>query len=129
MFWLYVAENALTIVAALVLYPLVGAAGLVVAWIGSYSLSVPFAWHRLRQAVPIMVPVGWLVRVSLATVVMAGVVAALLGLLPAPSSVALSAARVVFIATAGAATFIVVARALGISEFNGLTARYRSLAR
>ena len=129
MFWLYVAENALTIVGALVLYPLVGAAGLVVAWIGSYSLSVPLAWRRLRRAVPIMVPVGWLVRLSLATAVMAGVVAALLGLLPAPGSVALSAARVVFIATAGAAIFIVVARALGISEFNGLTARYRSLAR
>ncbi len=129
MFWLYVAENALTIVAALVLYPLVGAAGLVVAWIGAYSLSVPFAWRRLRQAVPIMVPLGWLLRVSVATVVMAGVVAGLLGLLAAPSSVALSAARVLFIATVGAVSFIVAARALGISEFNGLAARYRSLAR
>jgi hypothetical protein len=68
-------------------------------------------------------------RVSVATVVMAGAVTVLLGLLPAPSIVALSAARVVFIAASGAATFIVTARALGISEFNRLTARYRSLLR
>jgi putative peptidoglycan lipid II flippase len=129
MFWLYVAENAVTIVAALVLYPLIGAPGLVVAWIGSYSLSVPFAWRRLRRAGPIVVPVGWLVRVSAATVLMAGVVAALLGLVPAPGPVALSAARVVFIAAAGAATFLVIARALGISEFKALSARYRSLVR
>jgi len=38
MFWLYVVENGLTIVAALVLYPLVGAPGLVVAWIGRTPL-------------------------------------------------------------------------------------------
>jgi putative peptidoglycan lipid II flippase len=129
MFWLYVAENALTIVAALALYPLVGAPGLVVAWIGSYSVSVPFAWHRLRQAVPIVVPAAWLVRVSGATLVMAGVVGVLLGLVPAPSTLALSAGRVVIIAAAGAATFIVSARGLGVSEFNGLIARYRSLVR
>jgi putative peptidoglycan lipid II flippase len=129
MFWLYVVENSLTIVAALVLYPLIGAAGLAVAWIGSYSLSVPFVWRRLRRAVPITVPADWLMRVSVATVVMAGAVTVLLGLLPAPSIVALSAARVVFIAASGAATFIVTARALGISEFNRLTARYRSLLR
>jgi putative peptidoglycan lipid II flippase len=129
MFWLYVAENALTIVAALVLYPLVGAPGLVVAWIGSYSVSVPFAWRRLRQAVPIVVPTGWIVRVSAATLVMAGVVAVLLGLVPAPGTLALSAGRVVIIAAVGAATFIVSARGLGVSEFNGLIARYRSLVR
>jgi putative peptidoglycan lipid II flippase len=129
MFWLYVGENALTIVAALLLYPLIGAPGLVLAWIGSYSVSVPFAWRRLRRAAPIVVPVGWTLRVSAATVIMAGVVAALLGLVPAPSVLALSAARVVFVATAGAATFIVTARALGISEFKGLSARYRSLVR
>jgi len=129
MFWLYVAENSLTIVAALVLYPLIGAPGLVVAWIGSYGVSVPFAWRRLRQAVPIVVPAGWLVRVSAATLVMAGVVAVLLDLVPAPGTLALSAGRVVIVAAAGAATFIMSARGLGISEFNGLIARYRSLVR
>ena len=76
-----------------------------------------------------MVPVGWLVRLSLATVVMAGVVAALWGFSLPQAAWHCPRRRVVFIATAGAAIFIVVARALGISEFNGLTARYRSLAR
>jgi putative peptidoglycan lipid II flippase len=129
MFWLYVVENTLTIVAALVLYPLVGAPGLVVAWIGSYTVTVPFAWRQLRRSAPIAVPTGWLVRVVLATGIMTAVVGALLGLVPGTGSVAWSAARVVFVAVAGAATFIMCARALGISEFYGLSARYRSLVR
>jgi putative peptidoglycan lipid II flippase len=129
MFWLYVVENGLTIVAALVLYPLVGAPGLVVAWIGSYTATVPFAWRRLRRSAPMEVPAGWLVRVGLATVIMTAVVGALLGLVPGPGSAAWSGARVVFVAAAGAATFIMCARALGVSEFNGLRARYRSLVR
>ena len=129
MFWLYVAENALTIVGALGLYPLVGGAGLVVAWIGAYSLTLPFAWRRLHQSVPIVVPGGWLVQVGVATVAMGAVVAGLLALVPAPGSLALSAARVVFIAAAGAATFMVTARALGITELSALSARYRALVR
>ena len=64
MFWLYVVENTVTIVAALVLYPLVGAPGLVVAWIGSYTVTVPLAWRQLRRSAPIAVPAGWLVRLS-----------------------------------------------------------------
>ena len=129
MFWLYVVENTLTIVGALVLYPLVGAPGLVVAWIGSYTVTVPFAWRQLRQSAPISVPGPWLARVVLATVIMATVVGALLGLVPGTGGLAWSAARVVFVAAAGAATFIMCARALGISEFYGLSARYRSLVR
>ena len=45
MFWLYVAENALTVVAALALYPLWGVRGLAAAWIGAYTLVLPVAWH------------------------------------------------------------------------------------
>ena len=129
MFWLYVGENALTIVAALALYPWAGAPGLAAAWIGSYSLSLPFAWRRLRRSVPIVAPAGWLGRAAAATVVMAVLVAALLSLVPATSSLLWSSARLVFVAAAGAATFIVTARALGITELNLLSARYRSLVR
>ncbi len=129
MFWLYVGENALTIVAALALYPWAGAPGLAAAWIGSYSLSLPFAWRRLRRSVPIVAPAGWLGRAAAATVVMAALVAALLSLVPATSSLLWSSARLVFVAAAGAATFIVTARALGITELNLLSARYRSLVR
>ena len=42
MFWLYAGENALTVVAALVLYPVAGVKGLAGAWIGSYTVALPF---------------------------------------------------------------------------------------
>jgi putative peptidoglycan lipid II flippase len=129
MFWLYVGENGATIVAALVLYPAVGAAGLVVAWIGAYTLALPFAWWRLRRSVPISAPAGWVARLAVATAVMAAVVAALLGAFPAPSSVWAAAARVVLVAAAGATTFLVATRLLGIGELAALSARYRSLVR
>jgi putative peptidoglycan lipid II flippase len=129
MFWLYVGENALTIVGALVLYPLVGAPGLAAAWIGSYSVSLPFAWRRLHRSVPIVAPARWLGRACAATVVMAGLVAGLLSLVPATSSLLWSSARLLFVAAGGAATFMVTARALGITELNVLSSRYRSLVR
>ncbi len=129
MFWLYVGENALTIVAALVLYPVVGAPGLAGAWIGSYSVALPFAWRQLHRSVPIVAPARWLGRTAAATVVMAGLVFGLLALVPAPSSLLWSSARLVFVAGAGAATFMLSARALGITELSVLGARYRSLVR
>ncbi len=119
MFWLYVVENGLTIVAALVLYPLVGAPGLVVAWIGSYTVTVPFAWRRLRQVGTDGGPAGWLVRVGLATVIMAAVVGAFWAWCLVRVAAALSGGRVVIIAAAGAATFIVMRPSL--REFRSST--------
>ena len=60
MFWLYAGENALTVVAALALYPVAGVKGLAGAWIGSYTVALPFAWHRLRKSAPITWSAGWL---------------------------------------------------------------------
>jgi peptidoglycan biosynthesis protein MviN/MurJ (putative lipid II flippase) len=111
------------------LYPLVGAPGLAAAWIGSYSVSLPFAWRRLHRSVPIVAPARWLGRACAATVVMAGLVAGLLSLVPATSSLLWSSARLLFVAAGGAATFMVTARALGITELNVLSSRYRSLVR
>jgi putative peptidoglycan lipid II flippase len=129
MFWLYVGENSLTIALALALYPWVGAPGLAAAWIGSYSVALPFAWRRLRRSVPMVAPVGWLARAAAATAVMGALVAGLLRLVPATSSLLLSSARLAFVAAAGAATFMLIARALGITELNVLSGRYRSLVR
>jgi putative peptidoglycan lipid II flippase len=129
MFWLYLGENALTIIAALVLYPLVGAPGLAAAWIGSYSVSLPFAWRRLHRSVPVVASAGWLGRAGAATVVMGGLLAGLLALVPASSSLLWSSARLIFMVVAGAATFMVTARAMGLTELNVLSARYRSLVR
>ena len=91
MFWLYAGENALTVVAALALYPVAGVKGLAGAWIGSYTVALPFAWHRLRKSAPITWSAGWLTRVLAATGVMAAAVYGLLEIIPERHSIGLSA--------------------------------------
>ena len=39
MFWIYVLENALTVIAALVLDPVLGVPGLALAWVGPYTVA------------------------------------------------------------------------------------------
>ncbi len=127
MFWLYIGENGLTVVAALALYPVFGVRGLAAAWIGSYTVALPFAWHRLRKSAPIVWSPTWLARVAVATGVMAVAVAGLLHVVPEGHSITLSAARLVLVTVAGAGVFVAVARALGIDELTALRARYRAL--
>jgi putative peptidoglycan lipid II flippase len=129
MFWLYVGENALTVVAALALYPVAGVKGLAGAWIGSYTVTLPFAWRRLHKSAPITWSGGWLTRVLVATGAMAAVVYLVLQAIPGPHSTVLSAARLVLVSVVGAAVFIVVAKALGVEELSALRARSRALAR
>jgi putative peptidoglycan lipid II flippase len=129
MFWLYVGENALTVLAALALYPVAGVQGLAGAWIGSYTVAVPFAWRRLRKSAPISWSPGWLASVLVASGVMAAVVAALVHVVPAGHSIGPSAARLVLISVVGAAVFMVAAKALGVKELTDLRARYRALVR
>jgi putative peptidoglycan lipid II flippase len=129
MFWLYAGENGLTVIAALALYPVAGVQGLAGAWIGSYTVALPFAWRRLRKSAPISWSPGWLASVAVATAVMAGVVAGMLHVIPAGHSTGLSAARLVLISVVGAAVFVAVARALGVQELTALRARYRALVR
>jgi putative peptidoglycan lipid II flippase len=127
MFWLYVGENALTVVAALALYPVFGVRGLAAAWIGSYTVALPFVWHRLRKSAPIAWSASWLVRVLVATGVMAAAVAGLLHVVPEGHSITLSAARLILVTLVGAGVYVVVARAVGIDELSALRARYRAL--
>ena len=129
MFWIYLGENALTVVAALALYPAFGVRGLAAAWIGPYTLTLPFAWHRLRKSAPIVSSPSWLGYVAVSAGFMAAGVAALLQVLPTERSVVLSALRLVFVMGVGAALFGLAARFLGISELKLLGDRYRALLR
>jgi len=129
MFWLYAGENGLTIVAALALYPVAGVRGLAGAWIGSYTVALPFAWHRLRKSAPVSWSPLWLGRVLVATGVMAAAVAGLLQVVPEGHSTAASAGRLVLVSVVGAAVFLVVARRLGLEELTALRSRYRALVR
>jgi len=129
MFWLYLGENALTLVAALALYPAFGVQGLAAAWIGPYTLTLPFAWHRLRKSAPIVSSPSWLAYVAVSAGFMAAGVAALLQVVPTEHSIAVSALRLVLVMGAGAALFSLAARFLGISEIKLLSSRYRALLR
>ncbi len=129
MFWIYLGENALTVVAALALYPAFGVRGLAAAWIGPYTLALPFAWHRLRKSAPIVSSPSWLAYVAVSAGFMAAGVAALLQVLPTDRSVVVSALRLVFVTGVGAALFGLAARFLGISELKLLSDRYRALLR
>ncbi len=129
MFWLYVAENALTVVMALVLYPVWGARGLAAAWIGAYTLVLPIAWGRLSKSAPVSLLPRWLFRTAVATGIMAAAVAGLLQVVPEGHSIKTSAARLVLIVFAGAGVFLAVARAIGIKELSALRERYRALVR
>jgi putative peptidoglycan lipid II flippase len=127
MFWLYVFENTLTVVAALALYPFVGVRGLVVGWIGAYTLTLPLAWRRLRASAPVSVAPDWLARVFGATAIMALAVAGALRLLPAAHSTAWSSGRLGVVIVVGAAIFVWAGRALGVRELTGLTSRFRAV--
>jgi putative peptidoglycan lipid II flippase len=129
MFWLYIGENALTVLAALALYPSFGVRGLAAAWIGPYTLTLPFAWRRLRKSAPIVTSPSWLVYVAVSAGFMAAGVAALLQVVPTERSIVLSALRLVLVIGAGAALFSLAAWFLGISELKLLSGRYRALLR
>jgi putative peptidoglycan lipid II flippase len=129
MFWLYVGENTLTVVAALALYPTFGVRGLAAAWIGPYTVVLPFAWHRLRKSAPIVSSTSWLVYVAVSAGFMAAGVAGLLQIVPTGGSVVLSALRLLFVTGAGALLFALAAGFLGIKELKLLSSRYRAMLR
>jgi len=128
MFWLYVAENGLTIVAAIVLYPLFGVRGLVGAWVGAYTLALPLAWWWLGRTATVTVEAGWWARVGGATAAMAAATAGLLWAVPTPHALALAVGRIVVVVAVGAAVFLWAGWALGVGEVTGLAARVRARA-
>ena len=79
MFWIYALENGLTVVAALVLDPILGVPGLALAWVGPYTIAALIAAYDLRRRVGSLggtYTVRALARILLASGVTAGVVAA-----------------------------------------------------
>lgn len=108
MFVLYAAENAVTVVLALALYPSLGAPGLAVAYAAPYTVFTAIALARLKV---------WpdnLVRVLLATGGMAVVVAALRLALHHDGLVLGSAVAL------GGAVYVGLAMALGVDDLTAL---------
>lgn len=126
MFWLYAFENALTIVGALALYPVIGARGLTAAWIGAYTVTLPIAWRRLRRSADVSLPFTWLAKTALGTLAMAAAVTAVLELVKAGTLLP-SIGRIALAVAVGAGVFVALARWLGVEELHQLSGRWRSL--
>jgi putative peptidoglycan lipid II flippase len=130
MFWIYAVENALTVVAALILEPFLGVPGLALAWVGPYTIMSFVAAADLRRRVG---PLGGsdtvrlLVRVALASAITV-IVVVLIGLaFPSPAADGVLILRLVAQAGASVVVYLVLARVLRIRELQAITRMARSL--
>lgn len=121
MFWLYALENAITVIAAVILEPLIGVPGLALAWAGPYTIASVVAGIDLRRRYGVIdgaATLRALVRIGLAAGV-AAVVVVLIGL-PFPSAArsndAVLIGRLLVQAGAGAGVYVALAKAMSIRE-------------
>ncbi|HEY3811151.1 MAG TPA: murein biosynthesis integral membrane protein MurJ [Acidimicrobiales bacterium] len=131
MFWIYVMENALTVVAALALDPILGVPGLALAWIAPYTLASFVAVYDLRRRVGSlggMHTVRALLRIVTAGGVAACAVVGVGLLFPKRAGDALLVARLVVQIGLGAAVYLGLARVLGIKELRPVIRMVRRLA-
>lgn len=132
MFGIYVLENALTVVAAVILDPLLGVPGLALAWVGPYTVASIYAVVRLRDRVG---PLGgWLtiralMRIVLASAVTAGVVVALGIPFSHHHSDPYLVVRLAVQVGAAAAVYLYLARLLRIREMRPVVALAGRLVR
>ncbi|MGH9023371.1 MAG: murein biosynthesis integral membrane protein MurJ [Acidimicrobiia bacterium] len=116
MFLAYLLENGLNLVLALILYPFLGVAGLALAFSLAYAAGTIAVLADLRRrggGLDLALLFQTLTRVTLATTVMAAVVAAVRWLVVSPG------AEVVVGAGAGLAVYLGVARFTGVAELAG----------
>jgi putative peptidoglycan lipid II flippase len=119
MFWIYALENALTVVAALVLNHILGVPGLALAWAAPYTVaSLVAAWDLRRRVGSLggMYTVRALIRIFAASAATAAVVVGIGHLFPSGSGDAALVARLVLQVGLGAAVYVGLARLLGIKE-------------
>jgi putative peptidoglycan lipid II flippase len=123
MFWIYATENALTVVLALVLSPLIGVPGLALAWVAPYTVASLIAAADLRSRIGRLGGVHTL-RALIRMLLASGTSAALAVLVGLPfrshaGSAALVGRLIVQLGVAGVA-YMTLARLLGIKELNRL---------
>jgi putative peptidoglycan lipid II flippase len=130
MFWIYLLENGMTVVAALILEPLIGVPGLALAWVAPYTIASVVAVVDLRRRVGPLgggLTVRRLVRVAVASG-LAGLVVVALGLpFPAGSGTAVVVARLILQLGAGTLTYLWLARLLRINELRRVVRMLRRL--
>jgi putative peptidoglycan lipid II flippase len=118
MFWLYVVENGVTIVLAAALYPAMGVNGLALGWVIAYSIGTLVAFADLRTrsgGLEGAATAATLFRVCAASAGMA-VIVWLVRVAIGGGSDAHLTAEVLLGAVTGGAVYLVLSRALGVTE-------------
>jgi putative peptidoglycan lipid II flippase len=122
MFWLYLFENAATLVLAGALYPVMGVGGLALGWVGAYSIGAVAAFANLRARTGGLegrsISTG-LARIGAATALMILPVIALSHLIQGDSDPVLLA-KVGGGVIAGAVVYVAAAHAFGLTELTTL---------
>jgi putative peptidoglycan lipid II flippase len=121
-FWLYVLENGLNIVLAVVLFPAMGIAGLAAAYAAAYTVAaMAAAWHLRRRTAGLDGDrlAATLGRVAIATAGCA-LAAAMVSMAVGGDEGPRLAARVGAAVIAGVSVYVVVARALRVAELMSL---------
>jgi len=127
MFWLYVVENAATLLLAASLYPVMGVGGLALGWVAAYTFGTAVAFAALRtrtRGLDGFETLSVMARVGLATAVMAAVVWVVRVTLGGVSDAWLTA-QVLAGAASGGIVYFAVSRALGLTEWQGVFDRRR----
>ncbi len=130
MFWIYAFENALTLIAALVLDPILGVPGLVLAWVGPYSIAALIAAYDLRHRVGSLggtYTVRAIARILIASGITVAVVVGVGRLFPSGAGDAVLIARLIAQAGVGAIVYLAIARSIGIKELRPITRMARRL--
>ena len=121
MFWIYALENALTVVAALVLDPVLGVPGLALAWVGPYTVaSVVAAWDLRRRVGSLggSLTLRALWRIVVASAAMLAVIEAVGAGIPGGGGDAGLVGLLVAQVGLGGVTYLAVGRWIGITELH-----------
>jgi putative peptidoglycan lipid II flippase len=127
MFLLYVVENAINILLALVLHPSLGVQGLALSFAAAYTVTAVLAWQRLRLLVGGLDArrvVRTIVRVCTASALMAAAVA-IVSLPFGGNGNFAEVARVGAGVTVGVTVYLLVTRAMHVDELTALVALRR----
>jgi putative peptidoglycan lipid II flippase len=123
MFRVYLLENALSVALSFALYPSLGVRGLCLAWVAPYTLCSFVAVGQVQRRAGSLggaLTVRALVRVVLATAIMAAVIIGAGRVLPSGGSDVDLVAKLVVEVAVGTAVYIGAARLFGIDELDPL---------
>ena len=119
MFWIYVFENSLTVVFALIFDPILGVPGLALAWVAPYTVAAFVAAYDLRHRVGSLGgrhTIRALLRVVVASGITAAVVVAIGLPFPSDAGDPLLVARLIVQIGVGTVVYVALADFLGIKE-------------